>query len=198
MLFQNLTEQELSRCVELACQAIYALLYTEKRDCPPLHTFPEALTQPAACFVTLKVNNELQGCLGCIWPERPLAEEIYSKAIASAHQDPRFSPLRIEQLDALSVEISVLSPPEQLIVADEPALLHYLEQHKPGLILSDGQRQALFLPQVWQQLPSPVSFVQYLKRKAGWPIDYWSPSMQVQTFQVASAERQYRDIYPDN
>ncbi len=51
-----------------------------------------------------------------------------------------------------------------------------------GIILSDGNRRGLFLPQVWDQLPDPKDFLAHLKRKAGLPIDHWSTTMQAQRF----------------
>lgn len=201
MPFQKLTTDELRLCVEIACRCVHQHLFPDEHlpgeiEQAPLSDLPSALSQSAACFVTLKVDGELQGCLGSIWPERPLIDEIKDKAVASAERDPRFAPLRIEQLDGLTVEVSVLSRPEPFVVENEPALLAHLSQHKVGVILSDSRHRALFLPQVWLQLPEPKSFIQHLKHKGGWPVDYWSTDIEVQLFNVDSAELAYSDIYP--
>lgn len=100
-------------------------------------------------------------------------------------------PLTEEQLDRLMIEVSVLSEPQALEVESEQALIDYLENHRDGVILSDHHLQALFLPQVWQQLPTPEVFLRHLKQKAGWPANYWSDTLTVKTFTVTSIKGRY-------
>ncbi|MEI8633123.1 AMMECR1 domain-containing protein [Vibrio sp. PP-XX7] len=73
-------------------------------------------------------------------------------------EDRRFSPLTEAQLEALSIEVSVLSQPERLDVDAESALVAFLSEHKVGVIVSEHTHRALFLPQVWESLPDPQDF----------------------------------------
>ena len=76
----------------------------------------------------------------------------------------------------------------RLDVATEDELLAALRPGVDGLILEDGGRRALFLPQVWEQLSDPVDFVTHLKLKAGLPRDHWSPGMRCWRFVVEEVE----------
>lgn len=139
---------------------------------------PEKLREHRASFVTLQERGQLRGCIGALEAYQPLAQDVADHAFAAAFQDPRFPPLRPEELDALDIKISVLSPPEPLPAADTASLLRELRPGVDGLILHDGQYKATFLPSVWEQLPDARDFIAALKRKAGLPPDYESPTMR--------------------
>lgn len=188
---QNLNKGELTQLLDIAREAIRGHFSEEGPKSPQLDLYGKKLLEPGACFVTLTVHEELQGCLGSINAHTPLVLEVHNKAIASAYQDRRFMPLTEEQLDHLMIEVSVLSEPAVLEVSSEQELLDYLSNNKVGVILSDNYGQALFLPQVWEQLPKPHDFIRHLKIKAGWKPDHWSSSMTVKTFTVTSIEGKY-------
>ena len=189
--YQNLNKGELTQLLDIAREAIRGHFSEELPRPPQLDLYGKKLLQPGACFVTLEVDGQLQGCLGSVSANSPLVLEVHNKARASAYQDHRFMPLTEEQLDQLMIEISVLSEPEVLAVDSEQALIEYLENNKVGVVLSDNHSQALFLPQVWEQLKSPKEFIRHLKSKAGWNAVYWSPSMEVKTFTVTSIKGKY-------
>jgi hypothetical protein len=138
-----------------------------------------ALAQLAATFVTLRARGELRGCIGSLEPLRPLRVDVRENAVAAAFRDPRFPPLAARELAVTSIEVSLLSRPEQLFVADEPDLARRLRPGVDGLILEQGGRRATFLPQVWDSIPDPQDFIVALKRKAGWPQGFWGPRMNV-------------------
>ena len=142
------------------------------------------LSRPAATFVTLKMRNELRGCIGTLEPFRPLAEDVRENAIGAAFRDPRFLPLTSAEFAATSVEVSLLSASEMLDVEAEDDLLARLRPGCDGLTLEYGRQRATFLPQVWEQLADPQDFVSALKRKAGLPADFWNPRMAVSRYQV--------------
>lgn len=144
------------------------------------------LNRPLASFVTLRVREDLRGCCGSIEPSRPLSEDVWNNAWASAFADPRFPPLTIDEWSLTSVQISVLSEPERLEVRDEAELLRILRPGYDGLILQLGHRRSTFLPAVWEQLPEPTRFVQHLKMKAGWPPDFWLPDMEAWRYTTES------------
>jgi uncharacterized protein len=137
------------------------------------------LRHPRASFVTLRVGEDLRGCCGTIEATRPLSEDVWNNAWASAFADPRFPPLTIGEWEQTSTQISVLSEPERCDVRNEAELLHTLRPGIDGLILQCGARRSTFLPAVWEQLPEPTRFVRHLKMKAGWPADFWPADMQV-------------------
>ena len=143
-----------------------------------------ALTLPAATFVTLKHSGELRGCIGSLKPRRPLGVDVRENAIAAAFRDPRFPPLAVVEFEATSVEVSLLSVDERIDVRDEEDLLARLRPDMDGLVLECGRHRATFLPQVWESLPEPRSFLAALKRKAGLPEDFWSPQVNVSRYGV--------------
>ncbi|KZB73551.1 MULTISPECIES: AmmeMemoRadiSam system protein B [Thalassospira] len=142
-----------------------------------------ALAAPGACFVTLKKAGQLRGCIGSIISHAPLATDLCENAFKAAFRDPRFAGLsRAEIGDDLELSISVLSPPHPFGFADEADFISKLTPFEDGIILSDGNRRGLFLPQVWDQLPDPKDFLAHLKRKAGLAMDHWSPNMRAERF----------------
>ncbi len=149
-------------------------------------SYPEDLRAPGACFVTLRKQGELRGCIGSLEAYRPLVSDVADNAYAAAFRDPRFSPLRDEELAELDLHISVLGPAEPLTVRDEADLIRQLRPGVDGLILQDRNRRGTFLPSVWESLPDPTEFVRHLKRKAGLDDDYWSDSMQVWRYSTES------------
>jgi AmmeMemoRadiSam system protein A len=142
------------------------------------------LAAQGASFVTLTKGDELRGCIGTLEAHRPLIEDVRKNARAAAFDDPRFSPLRREEFDAVSVEVSLLSAPEPLAVETEAEALARLRPHIDGVVLEYGWHRATFLPQVWAQLPNPRKFLQQLKRKAGLPADFWADNMLVSRYAV--------------
>jgi len=134
--------------------------------------YPE-LAKKQAVFVTLnKVegNREsLRGCIGSILPTRPLIDDLIYNAKAAAFQDPRFPPLRPEELDEVKIEVSLLSIPEKMEYIDIDDLRKKIIPFKHGVILKYGGRQATFLPQVWEQIPDFDTFFEHLCIKAGLP-----------------------------
>ena len=117
-----------------------------------------ALAQPAATFVTLKLADDLRGCIGSLKPLRPLGVDVRENAIAAAFRDPRFPPLAVVEYEAVAVEVSLLSADERLEVRDEADLLTRLRPNVDGLVLEYGHHRATFLPQVWDSLPEPRGF----------------------------------------
>lgn len=117
---------------------------------------------------------------------RPLAEDVWHSAWASAFADPRFPPLEAVEYPRFDLHISVLSEFEPLRVADEAALLQMLRPDVDGLALEMGAARATFLPAVWEQIPDPAQFLRELKLKAGWRADFWSPQIRVSRYTTES------------
>lgn len=189
--YQKLSKGELTQLLDIAREAIRGHLSTGVIQAPQLDLYSNKLLEPAACFVTLEVNGQLQGCLGATSVHSPLVLEVHNKARASAYQDHRFMPLTKDQLDELTIEVSVLSEQQKLMVNSEQELLDYLTNNKVGVTLTNNHKQALFLPQVWEKLPKPKDFICQLKLKAGWHATYWSPDMVVNTFTISRIKGKY-------
>jgi AmmeMemoRadiSam system protein A len=150
----------------------------ERRDAHP------ALDRPAATFVTLDKGGRLRGCIGSLAPHRSLREDIEANAQAAAFSDPRFEPLKFEELRDIAIEVSLLSPMEPVQFSSEAELLAQLKPGADGLVLQYGGQRGTFLPQVWESLPAPADFLGELKRKAGLPRDFWHPALKAWRYRV--------------
>jgi AmmeMemoRadiSam system protein B/AmmeMemoRadiSam system protein A len=147
-------------------------------DAPFLH-------RPGASFVTLKSENRLRGCIGSLQAQRTLVEDVKANARAAAFHDPRFAPLSFDELSATKIEVSVLSALAPLAFRDQEHALAQLRPGEDGVVLEFGRHRGTFLPQVWENLPSPASFLGELKRKAGLPRDFWDDGMRLFRFTVS-------------
>jgi uncharacterized protein len=148
--------------------------------------YPESLRPVRATFVTLEREGHLRGCIGTLEARAPLVQDVAEHAFAAAFEDPRFLPLRRDELAGLEIHLSILSPSEPLPFASENELLAQLRPGIDGLILKLGSRRATFLPSVWESLPEPYIFLAQLKQKAGLPLDFWSPELQAERYTTES------------
>jgi AmmeMemoRadiSam system protein A len=128
------------------------------------------LKEPGATFITLRLHEQLRGCVGTIQAYRPLEEDVWSNARAAAFSDTRFPPLGREEFAEVDLEVSLLSSPEPLQVSSEEEAYRILRPGVDGVILEAGGHRGTFLPQVWEQLPDPRQFLAHLKQKAGLPL----------------------------
>ena len=145
---------------------------------------PDILRQPGAVFVTLKRQGQLRGCIGSVMAWRTLAEDIVDNAVKAALHDPRFSPVSPDEWPGLTLSVTVITPSEPMHFADQADFLRQLRPGQDGLRIEDQGRQALFIPSVWETLPTADAFVSQLKAKAGLPADHWSPSFKAWRFRA--------------
>ena len=171
----------------LAREAIAVALYVP----PPAARWPAGeleapwLRALGACFVTLTRQGRLRGCIGSVRARRPLADDVRANARAAALSDPRFPPLTAGELPDTRIEVSLLSAASPLPAASEEEALAALRPGLDGIILDvGGETHATFLPQVWENLPSPRDFLAHLKHKAGLPPGFWSPDLRLQRYTV--------------
>ena len=144
--------------------------------------YPADIGREGACFVTLKREGKLRGCIGSTEPYRPLVLDVAENAFSSAFKDSRFKPLTEQELQGLTLSISVLSDSHPMSFTDEADLLAQLCPGADGLIIEDQGQRALFLPSVWELLPEPGKFIANLKAKAGMAADHWSGGFQAWRF----------------
>jgi len=149
-----------------------------------------ALQQVQGVFVTLNKRGMLRGCIGSLQGVESIIDGVRRHAINAALHDQRFPVLTADEVAELQIDISVLTPPQDLAYTDGNDLLRKLRPQVDGVILSaPGGVGATFLPQVWEQLPVPEMFLGHLCRKAGLPDDSWrTGELTVQTYQVQHFE----------
>jgi AmmeMemoRadiSam system protein A len=118
-------------------------------------------------FVSLHLGKRLRGCVGVVEPEHPLGESVVRCAIGAAMRDPRFSPVRAEELSHLEIEISLLS-------ARHPIRPEEIQIGTHGLLIFRGSHRGLLLPQVAvNHKLSTEEFLAETCRKAELPRDAW-------------------------
>ena len=146
---------------------------------------PPKLVATRACFVTLTEGVELRGCIGHILPQEPLYQAVVDNARNAATRDPRFLPVQPGEAGKIRIEISVLTEPQALNFSSPDDLLNKLRPEEDGVLLQIGSRGATFLPQVWEQLPDKVDFLNHLAQKAGCAPDDWrGRNVNVSTYHV--------------
>jgi AmmeMemoRadiSam system protein A len=125
----------------------------------------------ADCFVTLYKAGELRGCIGTRSGSEAVWQAVMQSAEASASDDPRFSPVRSDEVNDLEIQISVLTPPRSLTWASEADLRDQIEPMVHGVIMRNGRLRALYLPKVWDHFRDAddvvAAFLTHLSRKAG-------------------------------
>lgn len=142
------------------------------------------LREPGATFVTLLWRGSLRGCVGAVQACRPLFEDVWRNARSSAFHDTRFQPLAAREYPDLTVEVSLLSPPEPLICSCEEEALVLLRPGVDGVIFEYQEYRSTFLPQVWEQLSDPREFLSQLQRKAGLRPGFWSQEVRLSRYTV--------------
>jgi AmmeMemoRadiSam system protein B/AmmeMemoRadiSam system protein A len=157
-----------------------------------LADYPAELRAFGASFVTLKLHGNLRGCIGSAVAFQFLVVDVARNGFGAAFIDDRFPKLKREELPAMDVAVSVLTPPQQLTFADEAELIDQLRPGLDGLIIQSRGHRGLFLPQVWNHAQTAVHFVGELKRKAGFPRDYWASDLCVWRFAAATVSSNVR------
>jgi AmmeMemoRadiSam system protein A len=166
MAVVTLNEKEKEFLHQLVVTAITDKL--EEKESPTHDFFSDTLKEEYGVFVTLKINGMLRGCIGYVEGIKPLQEAVTDMAISAAFKDPRFSPITKSELNDLQVEISVMSPLEEIRTPDEIVIGTH------GLVIEKGVNRGLLLPQVateynWDRM----TFLGHTCLKAGLPKDAW-------------------------
>lgn len=172
----EISDEEGNYLVRLARRAIETYLKTER--IVESTDIPEKLRTPCGVFTTINkataMGKELRGCIGLPYPVKPLAEAVVSSAISAAVEDPRFQPLSQKELREVVIEVSVLTPPQPIVVKKPSDYLKQVKIGTDGLIVERGPRGGLLLPQVpiewgWDS----EEFLTQCCLKAGLPPDSW-------------------------
>lgn len=182
----ELTPVERDQLLHTARRSLQQGLESAKPLQPPLEDIPAGFRMERAVFVTLTRQGKLRGCVGTLEAREPLLLAVAENARGAGFRDPRFAPVRADELDDINIEISVLSAMESLLASSRAELLAALQPERDGLLIEEGRCRATFLPQVWQQLPDPDDFLNHLLTKAGLPIDHWSSELRCFRYQTLS------------
>lgn len=181
----QLSGEEKQLLLETARNAIRRELDKEEKIPLMMDEYSPKLRENGACFITIKKNGVLRGCVGSIEAVQPLIQDVRERAVAAAFQDYRFPPLTLPEFDEIRIEISRLTPPRKLNYQDPEDLINKLRPRIDGVILRYQTHRGTFLPQVWEQLPSPELFLNRLCIKMGLDQSVWrSAKLQVETYQV--------------
>ena len=130
-------------------------------------------------FVTLHEKGDLRGCIGEIFPRRPLYEAVIDQALNSAFADTRFMPVEEKEMKAIRIEISALTPPQPV------ASYRDIEIGRHGMVLTKRGRSAVFLPQVApEQNWNLDQTLTHLSMKAGLPPDAWKEGASFTVFEA--------------
>ncbi|MGE5251847.1 MAG: AmmeMemoRadiSam system protein A [Bacteroidota bacterium] len=181
----RLTAEEQHTLLALAREALEGSVLGKPWFPLALSGYPPRLREEGASFVTLTIGGQLRGCIGALQAYQPLAEDVREHAISAGLEDPRFPPVRVDELSQIQIEVSRLSRPVPLEYETPEALPGRLRPHLDGVILSDGLHRATFLPQVWEKIPDPVEFLENLCYKMGAGPDLWRRKhLDVQIYEV--------------
>jgi len=142
-------------------------------------TISEAMRCPRAAFVTLKKNSQLRGCIGDIFPQRPLYKSVIRNAINACVNDRRFLPVEEAECNDITIEISALTAPEPVASSSD------IRIGIDGVVLSKDGRSAVFLPQVAPEQGWDVNqMLTQLSLKAQLPADAWKEGASFLVFQA--------------
>ncbi len=161
----------------------------ERQALPSLdvQTVSEPLRDMGASFVTLKLDDTLRGCIGTLEASHPLAEDVRQHAYAAALHDVRFPPVSTEEVGSILIEISVLGLPAPIEYKSADDLISKLRPGIDGVIVRHQKKRATFLPQVWDRIPTPSTFLSMLCEKADLHADHWKTgNLSVHKYEVES------------
>lgn len=180
-----LTDFEGRDAVKLARKTIESFLSEERLPEPHELGFDlsPVFGEKRGVFVTLTESGLLRGCIGHPFPDSRLEDAIMDSAISAATRDPRFPPVREDELDEIVIEVTILTPPEK-INAPAEELPERIEIGKHGLIVKQGYCQGLLLPQVAPEYNmDSIEFLGHTCLKAGLSPDAWLKGAEVSCFE---------------
>ncbi len=161
-----------------------ALLAHLGAGAPPALPAAGPLAEPRGAFVTLHVSGRLRGCIGTFRPDSSLAETVAHMAVTAATEDPRFEPLRANEIGELRIGVSALLPPSRL---EDPAALKVGEQ---GVIVRRGWNRGTLLPRVASEHGwDAAEFLKHACLKAGLPASaHQDPDTVIEVFEAEEFE----------
>jgi AmmeMemoRadiSam system protein A len=170
-----LSKKEQKELLKIARQTIVE--YVTSRKVPAVVTTAPGLNLHSGCFVTVKQKGELRGCIGNFVSDQPLYQLVQEMAISASTRDPRFYPMKVDDLADFSLDISVLSPLEKAASAEE------IQVGKHGIYIIKGSYRGVLLPQVATEYGwNRDQFLRHTCIKAGLPEDAWQGDCDIYIF----------------
>ena len=165
--------EERAELLHVAHEAIAASLAAHTLE---LTARSERLMEPRGAFTTLHLEGRLRGCVGYVYPVKPLYRTVAETAVSAAFNDTRFLPVTAEEAARLKIEISVLSRLMPIAAED-------IEAGRHGLVVTLGSRRGLLLPQVAVEFGWDArTFLEETCHKAGLPPDAWERGAIIEAF----------------
>jgi AmmeMemoRadiSam system protein A len=170
-----LTKKEQRDLLKIARETIIS--YVTSAVIPAVAAVSKGLNLESGCFVTIKQHGQLRGCIGNFVSDKPLYRLVQEMAVSAATRDPRFYPMKVLDLDAFELEISVLSPLELISSVDE------IQVGTHGIYLIKNNYRGVLLPQVateygWDR----ETFLKHTCLKAGLSENAWQKDCQIYIF----------------
>lgn len=170
-----LTKKEQKELLKIARKTIVS--YITAGVAPDIESASSGLNLEAGCFVTIKQKGELRGCIGNFVSDKPLYKLVQEMALSAATRDPRFYPMKTDDLDNFELDISVLSPLEKA------ASLEEIQVGTHGIYIVKGNYRGVLLPQVatdygWNR----DEFLRHTCIKAGLPENAWQGECDIFIF----------------
>lgn len=171
--YKKLTEYDGEELVKTA-RLVVAEFLTNKNKKKLSQDFQSKFSFKSGVFVTLNDRSGLRGCIGFPLPQKRLCDALVDAAIAAATEDPRFSEVNPTELDEITFEVTVLTPPVKIKVSDPSEYPAQIKVGRDGLIIKHDGYSGLLLPQVpveygWTE----EEFLCHACEKAGLPRDIW-------------------------
>ena len=171
------SKQEKIELLKLARDTIIANI--SGKTIPDKFTKNDNFKEKRGVFVTLHKDKELRGCIGYPLPMEPLYSAVIDNAISASTQDPRFTPVSLEEFKDLSIEVSILTAPEEITDFNS------IKIGQDGIIISSEFNKGLFLPQVpVEQGWNLEQYLSYGCLKAGLLHDEWKNNIKIEIFQA--------------
>ena len=165
-----LNQEEGKQLLSLARISIESYFSKEHSDLKQFKRFSDE----QGVFVTLNKKKDLRGCIGFPYPTKPLYQAVFDAARAAAFEDPRFHPLKKQELKEIHIEISVLTVPQEIKIKNPEEYIKKVEIGKHGLIIKSVLGSGLLLPQVFTEYNcNPEKALQMTCQKAGLPTNAW-------------------------
>ena len=182
--YHDLSESKGENLVKTARAAVKEFLKYDKKM-KVSKEFENSFSFNSGVFVTLNNDDNLRGCIGYPLPNEKLFNALVDASIAAATQDPRFPPVSLEELDKITFEVTVLTPPEDISVENPLDYPLKIKVGRDGLIVRSGFNSGLLLPQVPQEYGwTEEEFLNHTCEKAGLPKDCWkNKETKIQKFE---------------
>lgn len=171
--YSNLSDSDGEKLVKTARAVVTEFLKT-KNKMKLDKDFEESFSSNAGVFVTLNHKSNLRGCIGYALPDKKLYNALQEAAISAATDDPRFPSVAFEELDQITFEVTVLTPPQEIEVSDPQEYPSKVKVGRDGLIVKSGFNSGLLLPQVPKEYGwNEEEFLDHTCEKAGLPKEQW-------------------------